>query len=65
MNVATRVSSQMSVVFSLATSHDLRFCKDSSREGGLLRLVFTESLDAEYPRREGMRAILFYTFAAT
>ena len=54
----------MTVVFSLATSHGLRFCKDSSREGELLRSVFTESLDAEYPHTERRLAPLFYAFAA-
>ena len=65
MNVAARMSSQVSVVFSLATSHDFRFRKDSSREDELLRSVFTESMDAEYPRTERRLASLFYTFAAT
>ena len=65
VNVATRISSQQSVAFSLATSHDLRFCKDSSREGELLRLVFTELLDAEYPRTERRLASLYHAFAAT
>ena len=55
----------MSVVFTLATSHDLRFCKDSSREVELLRSVFTESLDAEYPCTERRLASLFHAFAAT
>ena len=55
----------MSVVFSLATSHDLLFCEDSSREGELLRSVFTESWDADYPHTERRLAPLFYAFAAT
>lgn len=63
-NVISRVNSQMSVVSTLATSYDLRYCKDSSGEGEMMRLVFTELL-TEYPHTRRWLATLFYAFAAT
>ena len=59
-----RMNSQMSVVLTLATSHDLRYCLNSSRKGEMLRLVFTELLTAEYPHTRRWLASSFYAFAA-
>ena len=47
----------------LATSYDLRYCRDSFKKGGLLRLVFTELLATEYPHTRRRLATLFYAFA--
>ena len=47
----------------LATSYDLRYCRDSSKESGLLRLVFTELLATEYPHTRRRLATLFYASA--
>ena len=58
------MNSRISVVSTLATSHDLCYYKISSRKGEVLGLVFTESLDAEYPHTRQRLATLFYAFAA-
>lgn len=53
------------MVVTLAANCDLRYCKNSSLKGELLRLVFTESSDAEYSHTRRRLAPLFYAFAAT
>lgn len=48
------MKSQMSVGLALATSYDLRYCKNSSREGEVLGPVFMESLDCGVPTYKAM-----------
>lgn len=58
----SRTNSHTNVVSMLATNYDLRCCRNISRKGELLGMVFTELLDKEYPQTGRWLATLYYAF---